>query len=282
MLGAAGLANLSTAPNSKQAQSVGLVSMVAAMTHDYGHPQVNNAFLVEEESAMALEFNNQAVAEHFALRETMKLLMDSDTNFLSKSGDNRRGGLDEADTRSARLQRKRFRGAVIQIVLATDMSRHFELLSQFETQIVQNRDLKGRGGASSMWAAMNDAQRMLVLQIAMKVADIGHCALPMDVHRVWVHRLETEFFLQGDREKEAGLPVSPLMDRKLLGATAPENQVGFFKVIVLPLLRAWTEVFPSSSPLLEQAEANLSFYSTQVATAQRQMSVSIRAGKRGD
>jgi hypothetical protein len=30
----------------------------------------------------------------------------------------------------------------------------------------------------------------------LQVADIGHCALPMDVHRVWVHRLETEFFLQ--------------------------------------------------------------------------------------
>jgi hypothetical protein len=115
---------------------------------------------------MALEFNNQAVAEHFALRETLKLLMDSDTNFII---DTRHRGSDDLDGRSARLQRKRFRDMVIRVVLATDMSRHFELLSQFETQVVQNRELRGKDGANAMWEAMNDSQRLLVLQIAMKV-----------------------------------------------------------------------------------------------------------------
>lgn len=29
-----------------------------------------------------------------------------------------------------------------------------------------------------------------------QVADIGHCALPMEIHKEWVTRLEEEFFLQ--------------------------------------------------------------------------------------
>ena len=50
-------------------------------------------------------------------------------------------------------------------------------------------------------------------QVALKCADVGHLALPTRVHKVWVDRLQQEFFLQGDREREAGLPVSALMDR---------------------------------------------------------------------
>lgn len=30
----------------------------------------------------------------------------------------------------------------------------------------------------------------------MQVADIGHCALPWDIHREWLQRLEDEFFEQ--------------------------------------------------------------------------------------
>jgi hypothetical protein len=44
MLSKAGLANLSAAPASKQAQSVGLVSMVAAMIHDYSAPRIRSPF----------------------------------------------------------------------------------------------------------------------------------------------------------------------------------------------------------------------------------------------
>uniref|UniRef100_A0A7S1X5D6 PDEase domain-containing protein n=1 Tax=Tetraselmis chuii TaxID=63592 RepID=A0A7S1X5D6_9CHLO len=148
---------------------------------------------------------------------------------------------------------------VIQMVLATDMSRHFDLLSQFETQIVRNQELR-RKETAEMWLAMDDSQRRLVMQIPLKIADLGHCSLPMKQHTAWVRRLETEFFLQGDREKAAGLRASPLMDRDHAGLSAAENQVGFFRVMIIPLFRAWVEVFPACLPLLQQAEANLEHY----------------------
>lgn len=49
--------------------------------------------------------------------------------------------------------------------------------------------------------------------MALKCADLGHLAHKRDVHRRWVMVLEEEMFRQGDKEKAAGLPVSPLMDR---------------------------------------------------------------------
>lgn len=49
--------------------------------------------------------------------------------------------------------------------------------------------------------------------MALKCADLGHLTHKQNVHRRWVELLEEEMFLQGDREKIHGLPVSPLMDR---------------------------------------------------------------------
>lgn len=51
------------------------------------------------------------------------------------------------------------------------------------------------------------------VQAALKLADIAHTAAARPVHQEWTRRLETEFYMQGDREREVGLPVSPLMDR---------------------------------------------------------------------
>jgi hypothetical protein len=49
----------------------------------------------------------------------------------------------------------------------------------------------------------------------------------------WVHCLEEEFYRQGDCEKKASLPISPLFDRTKPGVT--KSQIGFFDVVALPL-----------------------------------------------
>ena len=51
------------------------------------------------------------------------------------------------------------------------------------------------------------------VQVALKCADVGHLALPTRTHKLWVERLQEEFFLQGDEERKKGMPISALMDR---------------------------------------------------------------------
>jgi len=82
----------------------------------------------------------------------------------------------------------------------------------------------------------------------MKCADLGHLALDWALHLKWVQRLEIEFFAQGDREKQLGLPVSFLMDREKPGAS--KSQVKFFDFVVLPLFRALARVAPNASHVL--------------------------------
>ena len=61
--------------------------------------------------------------------------------------------------------------------------------------------------------------------MALKCADLGHLTASREVHKKWVNRLESEFFAQGDREREALLPISPLMDRTKEGVTKSQPGV---------------------------------------------------------
>lgn len=61
--------------------------------------------------------------------------------------------------------------------------------------------------------------------MVLKCADIGHLAASVATHKRWAYQLEEEFFRQGDKEREVGLPVSPLMDRTQSGGMT-RSQVG--------------------------------------------------------
>ena len=95
---------------------------------------------------------------------------------------------------------------------------------------------------------------MLLLQIALKCADLGHLAFSWDLHRLWVARLEEEFFQRGDREKSLGLPVSFLMDRSSPGVSS--SQTGFHEFVVLPLFFLLHRALPSAAPLFQGATIN--------------------------
>ena len=55
-------------------------------------------------------------------------------------------------------------------------------------------------------------------------ADIGHPAKEWKLHYKWTKQLLEDFFTQGDREKELGLPISPLCDRT--SVLVAESQIG--------------------------------------------------------
>lgn len=77
------------------------------------------------------------------------------------------------------------------------------------------------------------------------------CGLPLPCR--WSLRVIEEFFAQGDREKEEGLPVTPLCDR--LTTSLPASQINFLEFIVAPLfLQACT------NPYLQQCSVRRQEY----------------------
>jgi hypothetical protein len=72
-----------------------------------------------------------------------------------------------------------------------------------------------------------------------------------------------EFFQQGDKEREAGLEISPMCDRS--NATIEKSQVGFIDYIVHPLWETWADlVHPDAQDILDTLEDNRDWYQSQM------------------
>eukprot|EP00727_Mastigamoeba_balamuthi_P009121 m51a1_g4831 putative camp-specific 3 -cyclic phosphodiesterase 4d-like isoform x6 (881) ;mRNA; f:188806-191801 len=207
-----------------------LGAIIASACHDYGHWGVNNAFLQATMDPIYLQYNGVSVLENMHCAESMKLLMSPDLNFT-------RGRLKREDVWE--LHR-----VVSQLVLATDMSRHLEITSQFSTRVTTGKV----DGA-------NKADRLVVLQMMIKAADVSNPTRPWAACTRWAQCVMSEFFGQGDREREEGLTVSPFMDRQT--ADTAKCQLAFIKFIVRPMSELVHHISPDvSRAMLANLEAN--------------------------
>ncbi|MGH0165136.1 UNVERIFIED_CONTAM: hypothetical protein FKN15_060237 [Acipenser sinensis] len=188
---------------------------VAAAMHDYDHPGRTNAFLVATSAPQAVLYNDRSVLENHHAASGWNLFMSRpEYNFLVN--------LDHAEF-------KRFRFLVIEAILATDLKKHFDFLSAFNSKV--NEDI----GPGIDWSNEND--RLLVCQMCIKLADINGPAKCKDLHLQWTEGIVNEFYEQGDEESSLGLPTSPFMDR-----SAPQLaklQESFITHIVGPLCSSY-------------------------------------------
>lgn len=84
---------------------------------------------------------------------------------------------------------------------------------------------------------------------------------------------------QGDKEREQGLPISPLCDRH--GGGISRSQQGFFTVVVLPLLANFTHRFKPARPFLEGAVSNYLYWrDEELARKQQQQQAEEAAGRK--
>jgi 3',5'-cyclic-nucleotide phosphodiesterase len=123
------------------------------------------------------------------------------------------------------------RKLVIDMILATDMSKHFDLLSFMRTKYDENSDFT------------NKDIRADLFRLCIKSADVGHAAKHIELHEKWCFLVIEEFFAQGDEEKKRGLPVSMYCDRETTNIA--KSQAGFIKTIVLTLFTTLNSILAS-------------------------------------
>lgn len=92
-----------------------LSCLVSAAIHDFEHPGVNNAFLVNMNDQIAIRHNDVSVLESHHLAASFKLMTHESNNWAIN--------FSSADF-------KRVRQVIIQCVLTTDMTKHFSELGQ--------------------------------------------------------------------------------------------------------------------------------------------------------
>eukprot|EP00434_Breviolum_minutum_P030114 symbB.v1.2.026634.t1/scaffold2661.1/size73577/4 len=117
-------------------------------------------------------------------------------------------------------ERQGFRQQVIRMILDTDLAKHFDQVKKFREKYLETEDTE-----------RTPEQRQDILSFMLKLSDIGGSAKPFALHAQWATRIQSEFFLQGDLEREVGLPCSPFCDRQV--QKVAESQQGFYTYIVM-------------------------------------------------
>ncbi|XP_022114733.1 calcium/calmodulin-dependent 3',5'-cyclic nucleotide phosphodiesterase 1 isoform X2 [Pieris rapae] len=179
-------------------------TLVAAIVHDFEHTGTTNNFHVMSGSDTALLYNDRAVLENHHISAAFRLLKEEENNILLNL---------------SRDEFREFRTLVIDMVLATDMSFHFQQLKNMRSLIT---------------LAEPTVDKSKAVSLVLHCCDISHPAKRWDLHHRWTMSLLDEFFLQGDKERELGLPFSPLCDRN--NTLVAESQIGFIDFIVEPSL----------------------------------------------
>lgn len=106
-----------------------LAAIFAAAIHDVDHPGLTNQYLINSSSELALMYNDESVLENHHLAVAFKLLQNDDCDIFVNLG---------------KKPRQTLRKMVIDMVLATDMSKHMSLLADLKT-MVETKKVAGSG-----------------------------------------------------------------------------------------------------------------------------------------
>uniref|UniRef100_A0A8C7ZCM8 Phosphodiesterase n=1 Tax=Oryzias sinensis TaxID=183150 RepID=A0A8C7ZCM8_9TELE len=220
-----------------------LAAIFAAAIHDVDHPGVSNQFLINTNSELALMYNDESVLENHHLAVGFKLLQEENCDIFQNL---------------TKKQKQTLRRMVIDMVLATDMSKHMSLLANLKTMVETKKVT-----SSGVLLLDNYTDRMQVLRNMVHCADLSNPTKPLDLYRQWTDRIMDEFFHQGDRERERGMEISPMCDKNT--ASVERTQVGFIDYIVHPLWETWADlVHPDAQDILDTLEDNRNWYQSMI------------------
>ncbi|XP_043544747.1 calcium/calmodulin-dependent 3',5'-cyclic nucleotide phosphodiesterase 1A-like isoform X3 [Chiloscyllium plagiosum] len=196
--------------------------LFAAAIHDYEHTGMTNNFHIQTRSDTAILYNDRAVQESHHVSATYRLLQDDEEmNILFN--------LSKDDWRE-------LRALVIEMVLATDMSCHFQQVKAMKNALQQPEGI----------------DKPKAFSMLLHTADISHPTKAWEMHHRWTMALLEEFFRQGDKEAELGLPFSPLCDRN--STMVAQSQIGFIDFIVEPTFSVLTDMTEKIvTPLIDEA-----------------------------
>ncbi|CAD2222310.1 3',5'-cyclic-nucleotide phosphodiesterase [Angomonas deanei] len=206
-------------------------AVLAASIHDFEHPGINNNFHMKTSSYLATLYNDRSVLENLHVSSVFELMKNSEYNILSPLSDD---------------QRRDVRELVIEMVLATDMGSHGKYVTMMKSKLQEHSDF------------LKKEDQFLALAMALKMADISNCGRPLDIYLKWSGKVSDEFYQQGDRERNLGLPCSPFMDR--LQPSIAKGQISFMNYIIIPFFEQMSELLPALRFAVDLAEGNKAYW----------------------
>lgn len=218
---------------------------------------------------LALLYNDLSVLESHHAAFTFKLTLSDPRVNIFKN----------LDSQSYKVVRQ----SVIDMVLATEMTKHFEHLSKFvnvftkpllkEAASNAAMGMGSDGGGSTLDVTpvtptepdistlITQDNVMLVKRMLIKCADVSNPTRPLKLCVEWANRIAEEYFRQTEEETARGLPVvMPMFDRK--SCSIPKSQAGFVDYFVADMYEAWDGKFK----YFKNSESHPHFFISEIFT----------------
>uniref|UniRef100_H2Y9V8 Phosphodiesterase n=1 Tax=Ciona savignyi TaxID=51511 RepID=H2Y9V8_CIOSA len=249
-----------------------LSALIASAMHDVDHPGLSNQYHCSNSTELAIMYNDASVLENHHLAVGFKLMQqnhcDMFEHFTQKQWQSlRKMSIDMVGVLSGGLWEESLPSGLCGVlesplgffqVLATDMSKHMQLLANLKTMVETKKV-----AASGVLMLDNYTDRIQVLQNMVHCADLSNSAKPIELYKKWVSVIIDEYWMQGDVERQAGLEISPMCDRH--NTSIERSQVMFIDFVVHPLLETWADlVNPYAQEIINELSDNREYYASLI------------------
>lgn len=192
-----------------------LALLFGSLCHDLGHTGIDNLFCINTENALALLYNDEAPLEHAHATLSWHIITQMAVYFKHFTP----------------CQYREFRALFLEIILATDMSTHFNFLRRLESL---DEDL-----IIKILEHHNDSEiallRWYILKVCIKFGDLSNPCRPIEISTRYAVALMNEFWSLGDLMLECGLEPDKIKTRPQKGEESliiANSQIGFTQSIV--------------------------------------------------
>uniref|UniRef100_A0A2K5IJ10 Phosphodiesterase n=1 Tax=Colobus angolensis palliatus TaxID=336983 RepID=A0A2K5IJ10_COLAP len=225
-----------------------VAALIAATVHDVDHPGRTNSFLCNAGSELAVLYNDTAVLESHHTALAFQLTVKDTKCNIFKNID--------------RNHYRTLRQAIIDMVLATEMTKHFEHVNKFVNSINKPMAAEIEGSDCECNPAGKNfpENQILIKRMMIKCADVANPCRPLDLCIEWAGRISEEYFAQTDEEKRQGLPVvMPVFDRNT--CSIPKSQISFIDYFITDMFDAW-DAFAHLPGLMQHLADNYKHWKT--------------------
>lgn len=202
----------------------GLSFLVSCLCHDLDHRGFNNSYMTQSGSQLARLYSSEgSINERHHLSQAICILNDPGSKILDS------------------LSTEQFMESIDylrELILATDLANHFRIYKELQTLNPEN---------------ISENRRVL-LSLLMTCCDLNDQIKAWSTVQRVAELVYTEFFAQGDLERQMGLNPNLMMDRKK--ACIPALQIEFLDMVVTPTYQIFVQVFPETSCFLDTIRIN--------------------------
>ncbi|CAF0882535.1 unnamed protein product [Adineta ricciae] len=203
--------------------------LIACLSHDLDHRGTNNAFQAKVDAPLAKLYSTSTL-EHHHFDQCIMILQTEGNNILQ--------ALSPSDYKLTVHY-------IESAILSTDLALYFRKRGDFQ-KLVENRE--------EHWT--DPAKKDLLRGMMMTACDVAAICKPWEMQQVIAKLVASEFFQQGDIERnQLHVEPIPMMDRAKKDEL-PKMQVGFIDSICLPVYKMLAEAEEGLTPLYEGCKQN--------------------------